>query len=290
MHFIFKLKTNQIAILWIILGSGYTFANLDLGVRAQSFGGAFRAVASSNDIIFYNPSGILKDRRIASDLDYRITFDKNYHEVTVSVVDSKTTAWGLGLAYSGGIIPKSNTAISHLVYLAMAIPIITETFSLGTSFSYDYHESKTGDLFKHFFNMDVSLMIRAPMGVSFAIVMDHILKPKGNEKPMGLSLAASFELGKIISTMPLIFSFDWLMDDVTSKNNLQHILGGGAEYMAFSFLPLRLGIKSKLEDDSHTLSIGSGMIFNSFALDALYQQNLVIGKKRHFGIAWRMKF
>lgn len=278
--------SNTIFLMWLL--SATAAASNDVGVRAQSYGGAFRAVASSNDVIFYNPAGLIKNRRIGSDFDYMIDADAHHHKLGVSVIDSQTSAWGLGLAYNAGINSQSTLATTHLLYLAMAMPIVTDMFSLGTSYSYYYDSSAAKEPFRHFFNLDLALMAQLPAGVSFAVVADHLLKPKGSEKSLGLSLASAFNFGKVFEEVPLTVSFDWLMDDVASEGDLGHIIGCGAEYIAFSMLPVRLGFKSDFTEKLKFLSMGTGIVAGRFAIDGLYQQHLAIGKLRHFGIALRV--
>src|SRR5580692_9799926 len=84
----------------VICGPIFSF---DLGVRAQSFGGAFRAVATSNDIILINPAGLLKFRRLGIEADYSYGLSNKNSRLTFSILDSKTTGWGLGLLYSADL-------------------------------------------------------------------------------------------------------------------------------------------------------------------------------------------
>lgn len=267
---------------------GVSFANSDLGVRAQSFGSAFRAVASANDIIFYNPAGLIKHRRTASDFDYLLNTDARHHQLGASLMDAETTSWGLGLAYSAGLDRKTEIASKHLLYLAMAMPVLADMFSIGASLSYRYDNTTYEVPHRHFFNMDLGALIDLSMGLSFAVVLDHFLPAKENEKPMGLSLGSAFEVEELVNYLPLTFSFDWLMDNVESDAELGHIVGFGLEYVAFSMLPLRLGYKSILNENDNLLSMGTGIKTEGVAFDALYQQHLTIGRIRYFGIALRL--
>lgn len=281
-------STTWLLLVVILVTPSSIKASSDLGVRAQSLGGAFRAVASANDIILYNPAGILKYRRLGADFDYQIASDSGQHRLLVSLLDSKTTSWGLGLAYSTVFSAKTAVANSHLVYLGLAMPIIMDYLVLGTSGSYLYDDSKSDGQHKNFFNMDVGLLAQMPAGISFSVTADHILQAKGQEKPTGVSLAAAFDLGQIVKDVPLTTSFDWSMDDVRSADNLDHVISGGLEYLAYSVLPLRLGIKSELKEHNHFLSMGTGFFSQIINLDLLYQQHLGMGRIRHFGAALRL--
>jgi hypothetical protein len=259
-----------------------------VGVRGQSLGDAYRAVASANDILLYNPAGLIANRHLGADADYLLASDAALHSLTVSVVDSQTTSWGLGLAYSAGITAKSDIATTHLAYLGMAMPLGTDQIALGGGFSYLYDPLDPESSYRHFFNIDVGLLADLGAGLRFAVVVDHLLSAKGREKPFGLSIGSAFALSDLVEAIPLTASFDWSMADVKNDFDLGHVLGLGFEYLAYSVVPLRIGYRSAVKENSHHLSMGTGVKVKGFALDALYQQQLTIGKIRHFGVAVRI--
>ncbi len=250
------------------------------GVRARSFGGAYRAVASANDTIYYNPAGLIKYGRMAVEADYLALTSEKTQNLTASVVDSTTTSWGLGLAYNTTFVSKDQLNTSHLVNLALAMPLVTERFLLGSSLYYFYDPKYENN--RHFFNMDVGLMACLPIGLTFGVVVDHLINPKAHEKGIGLSFATAFNLGDLVRDVPLTLSFDWLMNDLKSKENLDHVIASGAEYILFDVLPLRVGLTSKLKYGDNLISLGSGLLIGGFALDGLYQQHLTVGKIRNF--------
>ncbi len=275
------------ALFFVIFFKAFAlFANADLGVRAQSFGGAIRAVGTTNDVIFYNPAALIKGRHIAPELDYLFDANARRHAFGASIVDSSTSDWALGLAYNGQFFSGRDKS-SHLIYMASAMPLGTDLLSLGTSFSYSYNPFINPEENSHFFNMDIGLMTSLPLGFSLAAVLDHVLGNKGNEKDLGFSLAAAYDFSPLL-TLPLSFSFDWSMQDVKSDDNLHHLIAAGAQYVAFSLLPIRFGFKSDQKEDRRQISLGSGLQFSALSFDVLYQQDLSVGRFRHFGFALRM--
>lgn len=262
-------------------------AKAEHGVRAQSFGGAIRAEASSNDTIFFNPAGILKHRRISPDIDYLVDSAAQAHRFGASVVDSQTNAWGLGLAYNGRFLSGGAEPSSHLLYLAAAMPLVTDIFALGFSLHYTRDRGPGPDPYENFFNIDTGLLVNLPMGLSLAIVADHLLSPKGHEKGLGIGLGTAYDLKALIPAVPLSLSFDWLMDDVQSENDLGHVISSGIQYIIVSVIPVRVGYRADLANNKKLLSLGSGVIAGGFAFDALFQQDLLVGKDRHFGLALR---
>lgn len=275
--------------LWWMCCSDVVVANhAGIGVRGESLGGAYRAVASGNDIIYYNPAGLLRNRHIGADADYLMATESRLHALSVSVVDSQTTSWGIGIGYNAGITAKSETSTTHLGYLALAMPLGTDQLSLGAGLYYRYDNTQQEFDYRHFFNMDLGLSLDLGAGFRFAVVADHLLRGKGAEKSLGISVASSFALGDILEAIPLTTSFDWTMADVRSDGDLNHVLGLGFQYFAWNIVPLRFGYKSEMKDQTHIFNLGTGIVTESFAIDALYQQNLTIGKFRQFGIALRV--
>lgn len=257
-----------------------------IGVRAQSFGGAIRAQASSNDVIFFNPAGMIKHRRIGGEIDYLHAMSSREHRIGASLIDSESGAWALGLAYSG--LVRDEKAASHLAYVAMAMPIVSDMFSIGASANYCHDPALGPSAEENFFNFDVGFLANLPEGLAFAMTADHLLSPKGDEKSMGLSIGSAFDLGALLYEVPLSFSFDWLMDDVTSEKELDHIFGAGMQYLMFHTMPLRVGFKASVKENDKLLSLGSGFLTSSLAVDGLYQQDISVGKNRFFGVALRL--
>lgn len=256
-----------------------------LGVRAQALGSAIRAQASSNDVIFFNPAGMIKHRRIGAEVDYLQSASSLEHRIGASVIDSQTGAWALGLAYSG--LMRNEQAASHLAYLAVAMPLVTDMFSIGAAATYCHDPALGLHAEENFFNWDVGFLANLPYGIAFAMTADHLLQPKGDEKSMGLSIASAFDVGAIVEEAPLSLSFDWLMDNVKSETELDHIFGVGMQYLMFHMVPLRVGFKASVKDNDKLLSLGTGFLSSTLALDGLYQQDISVGKNRFFGVALR---
>jgi len=258
-----------------------------LGVRALSFGGADRARGSSNDTIFFNPAGIIKKRRFSPEIDYLWEIKSQAHRIGASFVDSQSGDWGLGLAYNGRFVADKKIPSSHLLYLNAAMPIVSDMFALGVSIHYAHDRGLGPEPYVNFFNMNAGLLINLPMGLSFGVVADNLLKAKGNEKELGIALAVAFDLGEILPILPISLSFDWLMDDVKNSKDLHHIIMAGFEYSIVGLVPVRLGYSSDMSSREKLLSIGTGLTAGIFAFDALYQQNLKLGQDRYFGVAMR---
>jgi hypothetical protein len=282
------MKITQKLLLVIALCQSLPAQSAIETVRAQSMGGAFRAVSSNNDAIVYNPAGLLNQPVISAQAEYLALRSNKSHRVNASLVDSQTTSWGMGVFYGSNFGEPITTV--HNLHLALAVPIIPTYLTLGGAgtYAHDPHLG-FGDV-KNFFNLDVGLAVGTHIGLSFAAVADHLAKPKGLEKPMGLAFATAYNLGQVKPEIPLIFAIDWLMDDVASDFDLDHQLGLGLEYLVVSLFPVRLGFNTRVKAREHKISLGTGMISGPFLLEGLYQQDLKVGSNRQFGLSLVLNF
>lgn len=251
----------------------------DVGVKARGLGGAYRALALSNDIIFYNPAALLKHRLLGIDAFYHIMFHKDEHIWGLSLIDAKTSALALGLAYKAHINYdyKHNTA--HDMKAALSFYLVPKLLSLGTSLDYTYASRAEQE---HNFNMDIAILFESPLAL--ALVIDHILKSKGLEKPMSMALALALEMDKI-SNIPLALALDWQMGDIKSDHDLQHSIALGGEYLLLPIMPLRLGFNAKPKAKDYFLSLGAGFMAYNARLDGVYEQHLLAGKNRSLGLS-----
>jgi hypothetical protein len=260
------------------------------GVRSLSLGGADRALASSNSSIFYNPAGIIKQRRFRSEVEYLWEVKDKAHGIGLSLVDSQTGAWGLGLAYSGNLKVDKKTPNAHLLCVSAAMPIVSDILALGITFSYRHDRALGPEPYVNFFNINAGVLVNLPLGLSMGAVVDNIIKAKGNEKNLGLALAAAYDFGVLFPVIPLALSFDWLMDDIKNTTNLHHVVMAGLQYKILNIIPLRLGYHADLKSQQKLFSIGLGLNAGIFSLDGLYQQNLKQGEDRFFGLALGLNF
>lgn len=283
------MKVLCVVILSLTL-SQLSQAEPYVGVKARSFGGADRAMASSNDIIFYNPAGMIKKRRFSTELDYLWEARDKAHRAGASLLDSQTGAWALGLAYSGRFVQDKKIPNSHLLYLSAAMPLGTDIFSVGLSFHYLHDRGLGPEPIANFFNIDAGILINLPVGLSIGAVVNNLIKPKGREKDLGFALATAFDIGVLLPALPLALSFDWLMDDVKSKSDLHHVLMAGAQYTIIGIVPIKLGYHGDLSSRKKLISVGAGIKSGFFSADALYQQNLKLGEDRYLGLAFGFSF
>src|SRR4051812_27042395 len=70
------------------------------GMRALGMGDAFRAVATTNEAIFFNLAGMAQAKKYELDASYSLGPATDLSRFDASVVDSQTSRFATGLSYS----------------------------------------------------------------------------------------------------------------------------------------------------------------------------------------------
>lgn len=271
---------------WLIF-SFALWSNFDDGVEAISMGRAYRAVALSNDTIFYNPAGLIKNRTISPGFDYIRYFAREDHAVGVSLKDAKTADWALGLAYSTKFRAHSKVFSNHHAHLAFAMPVVTDSFALGMSTYYDYNPVFANAEHRHFFNTSLGFLASTPVGLSLALVLDRLLGRKGQEPHRSLSLAASMDFSEVSQMVPLKLALDWTLGNLTPHTELIHDWAVGLEYYLLAILPFRMGVRSDSKNNKNYLSLGTGLGVKYADILGFFEQDLKVGKNRNIGFSLR---
>jgi hypothetical protein len=108
-----------------------------VGARALSLGESYRAIATGNDALYFNPAGLPLLKRYSIEGQYILSLADERHVGDFSIVDSKTNPLAVGLAYTflGAELTKRQT-IGHTATLGMAYPIFDKLFSVGVGLKY----------------------------------------------------------------------------------------------------------------------------------------------------------
>lgn len=249
----------------------------NMGVGYQSSAGAYRANGFANDIMFYNPAGLLKEKKYEFDIEYFFGLDKKTNGFSVALADSRTTFWSLGLAYSS--MPSLGF---HQTYLAFAFPLVKKILSFGASGHYKRAVEK------NFFNTDFGLLLNSHVGPCLALTLNDLF-PTTMDKTKG-ALAVSYDFGAVINIIPLTISLDWIMNDLFGDGSLDHELNGSMHYLLFDLFALRAGLNNKIYLNENSISLGAGVNAKVIGIDAFYKQNLSVGKLKEFGLSARLMF
>ncbi len=265
------------------------------GVRAQSMGGAYRAVANGNDAIHFNPAGLNFFRRFNVDADYLYQDRGGFHWTGLSLSDSMTSVLAAGLDVHIGVDSQKSGELSYLAGFSIAYPLF-EVLSLGATIRYAYLPKMLSEEVVNQVTGDVGLMLKFPFGLSLAAVGYNLIPILSKRLPLSVGLGAAFNIGgkpgfatnPIAAYSGFTIAVDWLMRDLTTKDKIEHQLSVGGEYYLLDMIPMRIGYTWSMLDQAQRMSAGLGILFQSLEIDGLFQQDLSHLQYRNFGVALRM--
>jgi hypothetical protein len=300
-----------LAILAALASSSSALAQDFVGARAMGLGEAYRAIATGNDAIYFNPAGLPLLKRYSVEGNYLLSLEDERHVADMSVVDSKTNPLAVGLAYTflGAELTK-RTTIGHTATLGMAYPIFDRLFSAGVGLKYKNVSDAIAGNYLNAVTADVGLLSQIPGGISLAAVGYNLVPIKtaaSSHVPVSAAFAGALDLGPLSALIfggepgfgpqqtaagvpmeggfgsmrgpldGLTLSFDWLLNFETLQGTKSR-LSGGAEWLLADLVPVRLGYVWNEATDDHRISVGLGVIVPYFGLDVAYQQGVVPDK------------
>jgi long-subunit fatty acid transport protein len=281
-----------------------------VGARPLALGEAYRAIATGNDAIYFNPAGLPTLKRYALEGHYLMNLADENHQADISLVDSKTNPLAVGLAYTfqGKELTKRST-FEHTATLAVAYPIFEKLWSVGAGFKYKNVSDAIAGNYLNALSADLGMLSEIPGGLSFAAVGYNIIPIRSAESahvPISAAFAGAWDLGPLSALLfggtpgfgviqtaagvpktptfgdmrgpldGLTLSFDWLINFETLYGAKSRI-SGGIEYLVADLVPLRAGyvydqVTAEQDGaDPNRVSVGAGFIVPYFGLDVSYQ-------------------
>jgi hypothetical protein len=232
--------------------------------RALAMGDAFRAVASSNEAIYFNLAGMAQAPRYEFDLSYTFDDGNGLDVYNGSIVDAKSTTFATGLAYTK---IDADRLDGHIVHLGFGVPLGDRaSFGFGLKYlnfdapSPDETNAVTGDL---------GLLLRPHDLVAIGITTYNVIGVSSREAPrraaagVAVGTDTSFRLAGDVS-------FDFSADDTGISYHT------GAEYLLVGAFPLRAGFKhlDMADRQDSYVSAGLGWMSAEAGIEAAYVQNL----------------
>jgi hypothetical protein len=310
----------RILLVAAILATATAAAAQDfVGARALSLGEAYRASATGNDAIYFNPAGLIVIPRYSPEIHYQLDLVDNQHQIDGSVVDSKTSKVAAGLAYTfDGRLNTRRFSQQHTATLALAYPVLDELLSVGAGLKYVNVSDAVLGNYLNALTADIGVLSRiSRFGVSLAGVGYNLIRLKESARvPLSAGFAANLDLGPLsallfggspsfggpapsaagaprITTMGqlsgplsgLSLEVDWFMK-FTALYGMESRVSTGLEYLILDSVPIRLGYMWDERDDEaaladdHLVSAGIGFIVPFFGLDIAYQQSVIRADKR----------
>jgi hypothetical protein len=280
-----------------------------VGTRALSMGEAYRAVATGNDAIYMNPAGLVLVPRYSPEVHYLFNLVDEAQEFDGSIVDSKTSAFAAGLAYTfQGREFTRRTVLEHAATLAVAYAIFPRVFQVGLGLKYVNVTDAIVGNYLNALTADLGLLATLPGGVNLAAVGYNLIPFGSSHVPVSAAFAASWDLGPLsalafggvpavgmipnaagtavpgdMSTLRgplsgLTIASDVYIDFFTLRGPMTRA-SAGVEYLLLDFVPLRAGYMYEQTIDEHSVSVGAGFIVPYFGLDVGYRESIARGQK-----------
>lgn len=245
--------------------------------RGLALGTGVRATAGSTSSVAYNAAAL----PIASvyHLDALVGYAPSGHQLTFGglVADSMTSTINAGLAVRGFAAPGQTGHSGWDGRLALALPLSTD-FAVGVTGRYlDVRQEgdspradvQAGDSLVRGFTMDASA--RLSLGGDGARF--HLAALAENLIDLGSDLAPRRVGGSGALTLEQLTLGGDVLVDLTTRDEVSLLAGGGIEYLAGGQIPVRAGYRFDEARDQHAVTAGLGYLETSFGAElALRQQ------------------
>jgi hypothetical protein len=289
-----------------------------VGARALALGESYRAIATGNDAIYYNPAGLPSLKRYALEAHYAMDLVDEKHQGDLSLVDSKTSPLAVGLAYTfAGSELTRRTTLAHTATLAVAYPLFPQLFSIGAGFKYKNVSDAIAGNYLNALSADIGLLTQIPGGISFGAVGYNLLPLKSVDSahvPVSAGFAGAIDLGPLSALIfggrpsfgglmtaagvpqpapmgtlrgpldGLTLSCDWLVNFETLYGQKSQV-SAGLEWLLGESVPLRGGWWWDEITDEHRVSVGLGVVVPYFAVDVSLQQSITVVERRVLSFA-----
>jgi hypothetical protein len=304
-----------VIVIVIVLTSSSAAAQDFVGARALSLSEAYRATATGNDAIYFNPAGLVVIPRYSPEIHYQTDLVDEQHQVDISVVDSKTASFGVGLGYTfDGRQFTKRASLQHTATLAVAAPIFDKLLCAGAGLKYvNVSDAFLGN-YLNALSADIGALSRLPFGLTLAAVGYNLIPIQSARAPLSAGFAASLDLGPLSALIfggrpsfgatanaaglpsaastgqslgplsNLTLEVDWHVQLATLYGS-QSRVSAGLEYLFFDSIPFRAGYLWNELDDDHLVSVGAGFIVPYFGFDVAYQQSVVRADHRVFALS-----
>jgi tetratricopeptide (TPR) repeat protein len=266
-------------------GQPGAFLSWGAGARSLGMGKAFVSIADDASATYWNPAGLAQiDRKEVTALHAILWADTIYDFISYvhPITGIGTVGGSITRLYSGKFDgrdinnePTHEFSDSQTALGASYGKQIVDVLALGASIKYVTHnldDHKNGN-----FTMDIGAMYKSPM-------VEHLQVGLNLRNLMGLRTGAQTE-DKLPLTLRFGFNYKLLRDRLAlvvdlekSKAPLSYHFG--AEYWAFQYLAVRLGM------DPEEFTVGFGIRYRDYGLDYAFATHDLGGSHR-LSASWK---
>lgn len=253
--------------------------------HSMALGGAYRALADSNDAIYLNPAGLSQIPRYTLAANYQFNPEDSLHVAHASIVDSETAKpLSAGLAF---MFIKNGRNAGDLMSFRLDFALgyeINKNFSIGGTLHYTNLTAPSLKTWNDF-SADLGMLFKFGDFVSLAVTGQNLI-PYGMERAP-IRSAAGLRVG-----MPDLFNitFDCVQDWQTDRESLLKLIySAGFEVRASQYFPFRLGYMYDTVVNRQFVSAGFSIVAPKFAIDFTYRQRIVeVMSERAFLIGFQV--
>lgn len=264
------------------------------GIRAEAMGNAFRAVASTNEAIFFNLAGMTQLQKYELDASYALDNGDGLSRFNASIVDSQTSRLATGLSYTRLSADGVDGDLSgNIVHLGFALPL-GDAAALGFGGKYLDLEQRAGTLpgtpaeDTGAITADAGLLVRAGEWVRVALTGTNLIDVSSRQAPR--QLGGGLSVGRETSFQVAV---DGVID-LSDEDGTGWSVHGGGEVLLVDILALRAGVQhSEIPVDlpgRTYLSAGAALLTTKIAVELAYVQDLGsgLGADRLFGLGLKL--
>jgi len=223
-----------------------------IGAKSVGMGGAFRAMADDNSAIFFNPAGLTQTKRYTVGTGYTLvnSGSENFHYLSGSIVDTKTSPVGAGVAYIYKKRDRDYDQQTEAQEVAVALAQeYLRSFHLGVTTHYLWPHRKG-------WRLDASALFIPSHYIIFGVIGKNLVHVKGDQREVDFGLGS--RLGEYVN-----LDFDLLWLPKAKSDNLGYNLG--IELVARKEIFIRGGYSFDRSDrDWYGLGLGWRMPRGSF--------------------------
>jgi hypothetical protein len=237
---------------------------------------AYRGLASGNDGMFTNAAALAAYRRYAVEFQFlqeRLTGARQWQSFQGSIVDSETTAFTGGFAYTR---VTNGVATGNLFHVPLAAAIGNGLYG-GITGKYMKLKSDAAGSFE-VATADASLYWQASSMVGFGVA-GYNLVPVGDRPDAPQSMGAGLSIG---DQRRFNLAGDW-RGDYQRRGKLTSAWSAGAELLAADAMPVRAGFVKDGVRGGSFWSVGLGYVSSGgMAFDIGYRQGFDAAQDRTF--------
>lgn len=238
--------------------------------RPMGMGQAFRGHGAGNGALYANPAGMSLISTYSVEAAYLNLEGQSV--ASASVVDTKTSMVGAGLAYS--YVPVNEGPDDHGLRVGLSTSLVPQTLTVGILGKYDW----LGATDASGFSLDAGVLLALARTIGFGMVAHNLMPAAelGQERSYGFGLAY---------TGLLTLAFDLVLDPARAGTDMLSY-HGGLELLLQNAFPLRLGYEAVPFTSAHYLTMGIGAFSEQAGIQVGFRQRLDDGDEQSLSISF----